>query len=391
MFTTLVDKVYAGLQNDIMKATIKATNHEDHQVKDKHVRFLIINTHSNHVGEILSSLSTRLASSEALIVLKSLILLHRLIREGSHQFLSSAALSSTSLLFHNEFSDTSSQDTLLISNFIRKYSSFLDEILLVFRLSRSILSSSTPFAYAVIRDETDTTPNGEVFPSIELFRTKPVTESYKQADYLLQLLEQMLKIDFSEIQAIKPRVITSATTLILTDCFKLTGALIAYNRNVLDVYFTLTDAKEAEIVLKQYEKFTKLFEKLSVMNSLAQKYSVELPAGVPDSIVSDMKIYLENLTANGLESEMDTVRILDQNFEQDQKVDDLLEVLDDVSIFDDNFFQKKEDWFTDVPQASTSSSANDQSFLIDFEENGPEEEKAKSPSRTDIDDLLDLF
>ncbi|KAL0219103.1 hypothetical protein P9112_004756 [Eukaryota sp. TZLM1-RC] len=355
MFTSFVDKVYAGLHNDIAKAAIKATNHDD-TVKEKHVRTLIIATHTNNTTEVISSLATRLSHKESFIVLKALIVLHRLLKEGSTQFISSASISSSSLLFHGSFSDPSTPESLQLSKFIRKYSIYLEEVLMICKHSRHITSSSEPLASKILthhdEDFLSSQSSGPRVPAIELFRTATVASCSKQADYLLVLLEKLLEIEYVDIP--KLQVLSISTGLLLTDCLKISSALIAYNRNVLDLFFTMKDVGNCEAAVRQYRKFIVLFdERMNNIEPVSRRYRIELPKTVSSSIIDDMELYIKNLKNPGSVDQDQSYHAMSLPSQEDQKevqkeeeegsrndplFDDLLSQ-DELSLFDDNFFK----------------------------------------------------
>ncbi|KAL0245219.1 hypothetical protein GEMRC1_009298 [Eukaryota sp. GEM-RC1] len=404
MFTSFKDKVYAAMHSDVAKSAIKASNHDD-IVKEKHVRNLIISSHSSsRVSEVISSLALRLNHKESWIVLKSLIILHRLIKEGSSQFLSSAALSASSLIFHHSFSDPTSPQSLILSQFVRGYSKYLEELLLVCKQNRN--ASSRVLASKVLRDNhadyTSSISSGPKSQCLDLFRTSPVQECSKQADFLLDILDSALSIDYESVPH-GLQITRIATGMMLTDTLKVSGALIAYNRNLLDVYFQLTSVDHAQGALNQYKKFASLLERMVVLDCVAVRFRVELPKSVSVSITQDMELYIENLRRGeecggslGLDLEIpdvESVEDAEKNI-QDSLFGDFLSK-DEASLFDDDFFKDEsagQNKDQDQNQESKGQMGFDDEFFDGFGDGlTKSEDLKKSDQSSRNSDLLDLF
>jgi len=113
-------------------AFVKATNHDDGPPKEKHVRTLLSATEIKSfaaqdylLGLVGESLQTE---SSALVMTKTVVLLHRLIREGGDMF-RQRFHDNSSRLFDSlgNFKDDSSNFTVQLSRFLRSYSAFMQQ------------------------------------------------------------------------------------------------------------------------------------------------------------------------------------------------------------------------------------------------------------------------
>ena len=146
----LVDRVYAGVarfkaksagQRDVDVAFVKATNRDEGPPKEKHVDLLlrtsaseVWGTQAYIVGRIERSL---LSSKSCVVVAKTLVLLHKLLKEGGAMFRENFYKGFSHLFDHlSNFKDDKSRYTWQLSTFIRAYAAFLYQ--------RCILYSSFP-------------------------------------------------------------------------------------------------------------------------------------------------------------------------------------------------------------------------------------------------------
>ncbi|AQK68854.1 Putative clathrin assembly protein [Zea mays] len=124
-------------------AIVKATNHVECPPKERHVRKILLATSANRPRADLSyciyALSRRLSKTKNWIVaLKTLIVVHRLLREGDPMFKEEfLAYSSRGNILHiANFKDDSSQSAWDCSAWIRAYGCFLEERLECLRVLR---------------------------------------------------------------------------------------------------------------------------------------------------------------------------------------------------------------------------------------------------------------
>jgi len=143
---TILDRVNVGFarfyaktagQRQVDVAFVKATNHDDGPPKDKHVKTLLraaaIETAQSQ--EYLVSLieMNLLESTECVVVAKTLVILHKLLREGGRLFRETFYKGFTHLFDHlGNFKDDTSRLTWQLSTFIRAYCAFLHQRCLFF-------------------------------------------------------------------------------------------------------------------------------------------------------------------------------------------------------------------------------------------------------------------
>ncbi|KAK5583003.1 hypothetical protein RB653_004593 [Dictyostelium firmibasis] len=130
--------------NDLDRTVIKATRHKLRIPKEKHVRKLIIYTHERlgPIGDLYQSLLKRMEQPDWIIVLKTLIVFHRVLSGGNIRFLED--LTHRGNVFPlARFTDMTSTQAHQQSVFIRRYSSYLEEKVFAFREMRQEFDKDT--------------------------------------------------------------------------------------------------------------------------------------------------------------------------------------------------------------------------------------------------------
>lgn len=107
---------------------VKATNHEVVVPKEKHVAHLIGWSLSRSVsdGDIIKHLTTRIHSNESIVVLKALIVTHRLLLEAGLSLIRQMG-QNTAMFNLSKSTDVSTASAFTISQFSRKYVVFIEE------------------------------------------------------------------------------------------------------------------------------------------------------------------------------------------------------------------------------------------------------------------------
>lgn len=119
----------------IQLAIHKATSSKPKPSKEKHVKAIVLRTFptDNSKEEIIRCLQQRMDKPNWAVVLKSLMIFHRLFRDGDPLFLETMKTRSHQVFGLNRFSSTvPSQHTYTI--FVKKYAKYLEEKCSVFRL-----------------------------------------------------------------------------------------------------------------------------------------------------------------------------------------------------------------------------------------------------------------
>ncbi|QDZ22686.1 ENTH domain-containing protein [Chloropicon primus] len=130
------------VQRKVDVAFVKSTNHDDGPPKDKHVRKLLAVSEEEDRGlqvHLIRQVERNvLQGTDCVVVAKTLVLLHKLLREGGSAFKENFYKGFSHLFDHLcNFKDDASRMSWQLSTFIRAYSAFLHQ--------RCILYSSYPY------------------------------------------------------------------------------------------------------------------------------------------------------------------------------------------------------------------------------------------------------
>uniref|UniRef100_A0A4W4EGY8 Phosphatidylinositol-binding clathrin assembly protein n=1 Tax=Electrophorus electricus TaxID=8005 RepID=A0A4W4EGY8_ELEEL len=267
----------------IGKAVCKATTHEVSGPKKKHLDYLIHCTNEMNVNvpQLADTLFERTANSSWVVVFKALITTHHLMMYGNERFIQ--YLASRNTLFNlNNFVDKGALQGYDMSTFIRRYSRYLNEKALSYRLVAVDFTKMKRGVDGVMR-----TMNTE-----KLIKTLPIIQN--QLDALL---------DFqANPNELTNGVINAAFMLLFKDSIRL---FAAYNEgviNLLEKYFDMkkNQCKDALDIYKKFlYRMTKLSEFLKVAEVLAA-YAVSnslFPAvpQAPSSLLEALEQHLASL------------------------------------------------------------------------------------------------
>ncbi|XP_023692953.1 phosphatidylinositol-binding clathrin assembly protein-like isoform X5 [Paramormyrops kingsleyae] len=243
------------------KAVCKATTHEVSGPKKKHLDYLIHCTNEMNVNipQLADTLFERTANNSWVVVFKSLITTHHLMMYGNERFIQ--YLASRNTLFNlNNFLDKGALQGYDMSTFIRRYSRYLNEKALSYRLVAVDFTKMKRGTDGVMR-----TMNTE-----KLIKTLPIIQN--QLDALL---------DFeANPNELTNGVINAAFMLLFKDSIRL---FAAYNEgviNLLEKYFDMkkNQCKEA---LDIYKKFLYRMTKLSEFLKVAEQVGID-QGDIPD-------------------------------------------------------------------------------------------------------------
>ncbi|XP_069049718.1 phosphatidylinositol-binding clathrin assembly protein isoform X6 [Lepisosteus oculatus] len=245
----------------ISKAVCKSTTHEVIGPKKKHLDYLIHCTNEMNVSipQLADTLFERTANSSWVVVFKALITTHHLMMYGNERFIQ--YLASRNTLFNlNNFLDKGALQGYDMSTFIRRYSRYLNEKALSYRLVAVDFTKMKRGIDGVMR-----TMNTE-----KLIKTLPIIQN--QLDALL---------DFeANPNELTNGVINAAFMLLFKDSIRL---FAAYNEgviNLLEKYFDMkkNQCKEA---LDIYKKFLYRMTKLSEFLKVAEQVGID-QGDIPD-------------------------------------------------------------------------------------------------------------
>ncbi|XP_044040475.1 phosphatidylinositol-binding clathrin assembly protein isoform X4 [Siniperca chuatsi] len=242
----------------ISKAVCKATTHEVSGPKKKHLDYLIHCTNEMNVNipQLADTLFERTANSSWVVVFKALITTHHLMMYGNERF--TQYLASRNTLFNlNNFLDKGALQGYDMSTFIRRYSRYLNEKAMSYRLVAVDFTKMKRGIDGVMR-----TMNIE-----KLIKTLPIVQN--QLDALL---------DFqANPNELTNGVINSAFMLLFKDSIRL---FAAYNEGVINLLEKYFDMKKNQCkdALDIYKKFLYRMTKLSEFLKVAEAPSSLLEA-----------------------------------------------------------------------------------------------------------------
>ncbi|XP_061034249.1 phosphatidylinositol-binding clathrin assembly protein-like [Eubalaena glacialis] len=230
------------------KAALRATTDEPSEPGPKHLADLIqyINGTNRSVEHLADILSEKTRSSSWVVVFKALITVHHLMVHGNERFIQHLASRNSLFTLYN-FLDKSVIEGYTMSTFIRRYSRYLNEKSLAYRLIACDITKTKRGTDGVMR-----TMNTK-----ELLNTLPVIQT--QFDALLYF-----NADPDEITN---GIIHAAFMLLFKDSLRL---FAAYNEGILNLlgkYFDMrkNQCKESlDIYIRFLERTTKWTQFLKV-------------------------------------------------------------------------------------------------------------------------------
>eukprot|EP01025_Chloroclados_australasicus_P065933 TRINITY_DN900_c1_g1_i1.p1 TRINITY_DN900_c1_g1~~TRINITY_DN900_c1_g1_i1.p1 ORF type:complete len:845 (+),score=66.94 TRINITY_DN900_c1_g1_i1:314-2536(+) len=293
VFNSLQDKVAVtnarllfGDNTDLHIAIIKATNHDEVPPKDKHVRALKqavqVREEQERTRFILREFQERLKSQEWLIVLKTQIVIHRLIRETDSTFLTELMNFDTgnSILRVDNFTDKNQKENYDYSAFVRAFGCFLD--------ARVQLYRETEFD----SDHTD----GEALINQQDYDVKMDVVSLLNK-FLIKIISCV-----PEGKAQKCDVILkSVMAPLIKECMKVYSIVQKSLLSLMNALFEMnaTAAKKCALVFREtadtHEQLQKYFSKISKLE--IDKEGIHLPnlEPVPTDFLQQMDDYVRSL------------------------------------------------------------------------------------------------
>ncbi|CDQ77834.1 unnamed protein product [Oncorhynchus mykiss] len=266
----------------ISKAVCKATTHEVSGPKKKHLDYLIHCTNELNVSvpHLADTLFERTANNSWVVVFKALVTTHHLMMYGNERLIQ--YLASRNTLFNlNNFLDKGALQGYAMSTFIRRYSRYLNEKAMSYRLVAVDFTKMKRGVDGVMRTMTVE----------KLIKTLPIIQN--QLDALL---------DFqANSNELTNGVINSAFMLLFKDSIRL---FAAYNEgviNMLEKYFDMkkNQCKDALEIYKTFlNRMTKLSEFLKVAEILCvSTYVCEYVCGHANSPACCLFVVLFLVTA----------------------------------------------------------------------------------------------
>ncbi|XP_034713003.1 phosphatidylinositol-binding clathrin assembly protein isoform X6 [Etheostoma cragini] len=257
----------------ISKAVCKATTHEVSGPKKKHLDYLIHCTNEMNVSipQLADTLFERTANSSWVVVFKALITTHHLMMYGNERLIQYLASRNTLFNLHN-FLDKGALQGYDMSTFIRRYSRYLNEKAMSYRLVAVDFTKMKRGIDGVMRTMT----------TEKLIKTLPIIQN--QLDALL---------DFqANPNELTNGVINSAFMLLFKDSIRL---FAAYNEGVINLLEKYFDMKKNQCkdALDIYKKFLYRMTKLSEFLKVAEKTKGSYIA--PSSLLEALEQHLASL------------------------------------------------------------------------------------------------
>ncbi|KAH9619790.1 hypothetical protein KSS87_006630 [Heliosperma pusillum] len=277
---------------DLDVATVKATNHVEIPPKDRHLRKLLLATSAVRpradVAYCIHALARRLTKTRNwTVALKTLIVVHRLLREGDPTFREELLTISQRerILQLSNFKDDSSPTAWDCSAWVRSYALFLEERLDCFRsLKYDIEAERLPKA-AQGQDK-----------GYSRTRDLDAEELMEQLPALQQLLYRLVGCR-PEGAAARNYVIQYALALVLKESFKIYCAINDGIINLIDKFFEMPRheaTKALEIYRRAGQQATSLSDFYEVCKGLELARNFQFPVlrEPPHSFLATMEEYI---------------------------------------------------------------------------------------------------
>ncbi|XP_062941081.1 phosphatidylinositol-binding clathrin assembly protein-like [Cynocephalus volans] len=262
------------------KAALQATTKEPREPKPKHLAYLIqyINETNMSVQHLADVLYKKTRSSNWVVVFKALVTVNHLMVHGNERFIQHLASRPSFFTLHS-FLDISVIEAYTMSAFIRRYSRYLNEKSLAYRLMASDVTKSKRGRDGVIR----------AMSTEQLLKTLPVIQT--QLDALLNFN--------ANPDELTNGIIRAAFMLLFRDALRLFAAYNEGILNLLDKFFDMrkNQCKESlGIYINFLEKTTKLTQFLKVAEQVGIDQS-NIPNLIqpPRSLLEALKQHLASL------------------------------------------------------------------------------------------------
>ncbi|XP_068107256.1 phosphatidylinositol-binding clathrin assembly protein-like isoform X2 [Hyperolius riggenbachi] len=245
----------------VSKAVCKATTHEMMGPKKKHLDYLIQCTNEMNVNipHLADTLFERTANGSWVVVFKALITTHHLMMYGNERFIQ--YLASRNTLFNlNNFLDKGAMQGYDMSTFIRRYSRYLNEKALSYRLVAVDFTKMKRGIDGVMR----------TMATEKLLKTLPIIQNQ---------LDALLDFDANPNE-LTNGVINTGFMLLFKDSIRL---FAAYNEGVINLLEKYFDMKKNQCkdALDIYKKFLARMTKLSEFLKVAEQVGID-QGDIPD-------------------------------------------------------------------------------------------------------------
>lgn len=284
---TLNDRInaarYALAGQGLARCVCKATTEEVIGPKKKHLDYLLACTHEPNVSipQLANLLIERTNHIYWVVVFKALVTVHHLMSYGNERFTQYLASSNYSFELSTFLDKTAARD-FSMSTFIRRYSRYINEKALSYRLLAFDFCKVKRGNEGVLR----------LMPIDRLLKTLPILQCQ---------LDALLEFDCSA-NDLNNGVINAAFMLLFRD---LIGLFACHNDgiiNLLNKYFNL-NRKMTREALDLYKKFLVRMDKVSDFLRVAEVVGIdkdEIPdlRRAPSSLIDALEQHLQNMESN---------------------------------------------------------------------------------------------
>ncbi|XP_054574359.1 phosphatidylinositol-binding clathrin assembly protein-like isoform X4 [Eptesicus fuscus] len=266
--------------SSVSKAALEATTDELVEPDSKHLADIThyINASNMGVKRLADVLSEKAKSSSWVVVFKALITVHHLMVHGNERFIRHLASRSSLFTLHN-FLDNSVIEGYAMSIFIRRYSRYLNEKSLAYRL----------IAYDVTKTKRGLDGFMRNMNTKDLLNTLPVIQT--QFDALLSFN--------ANANELTNRIIRAAFMLLFKDSLRLFAAYNEGILNLLDKFFHMTKRQcneSLDIYIKFLAGTTKLEQFLKVAEQVGiDQNNIPYLTQAPNSLLEALKQHLASL------------------------------------------------------------------------------------------------
>lgn len=281
---TLNDRInaarYALAGQGLARCVCKATTEEVIGPKKKHLDYLLACTHEPNVSipQLANLLIERTNHIQWVVVFKALVTVHHLMSYGNERFIQYLASSNYSFELSTFLDKTSARD-FSMSTFIRRYSRYINEKALSYRL--------LAFDFCKVKRGNE-----------GVLRLMPIDRLLKTLPILQNQLDALLEFDCSASD-LNNGVINACFMLLFRD---LIGLFACHNDgiiNLLNKYFTL-NKKMCREAFDLYKKFLVRMDKVSDFLRVAEVVGIdkdEIPdlRRAPSSLIDALEQHLQNL------------------------------------------------------------------------------------------------
>nr|KAF6359994.1 hypothetical protein mMyoMyo1_010956 [Myotis myotis] len=266
--------------SSVSKAALEATKDELVEPDSRHLDDLThyINASNMGVKRLADVLSQKAKSSSWVVVFKALVTVHHLMVHGNERFIRHLASRSSLFTLHS-FLDNSVVEGYAMSTFIRRYSRFLNEKSLAYRL----------IGYDVTKTKRGLDGFMRNMNTKDLLNTLPVIQT--QFDALLGFN--------ANANELTNRIIHAAFMLLFKDSLRLFAAYNEGILNVLDKFFHMTKRQCNESLdmyiqflagTTKFEQFLKVAEQVGI-----DQNNIPYLAQAPNSLLEALKQHLASL------------------------------------------------------------------------------------------------